>query len=209
MGGLMLRHPEWDWRIIALSRADDPDRAPRFHRAGEAYGARVAMSDLDDSPVLKPLSQDLREIRERIEDALTVVSGGSQIRNPQSEIRNGTDLVFTHGAAGEYTRHERHEQVHRAVREMWEIGQLSGDIPSFAYTDEDRTHPPEPAPDALIRIMLTPEEYARKQEIIRGIYGFREDSFETKAAGPVEAFTTPADPETIVRLRIALLGTDH
>ena len=197
MGGLMLRHPSWEWRIIALSRADDPDRAPRFHRAGEVYGAKVAISDLDDSPVLAPLSLDLHEIKERI--LRSISDFGFRI----------SDLILTHGAAGEYTRHERHEQVHRAVREMWEAGQLSGDIIFFAYTDEERTHPPEPSPDARIRIMLTPEEYARKQEIIQGIYGFREDSFETKAAGPVEAFTTPADPETMARLRTALLDTDH
>ncbi len=194
MGGTILRHPDWEWHILALSRASDPDRAPKFRRVGEAYGAHVAMSDLDDSPVLAPLPADLHEIKARV-------------RSAECGVRNA-DVVFTHGIRGEYTRHERHEQVHRAVREMWEEGELSGDILFFAYMDDCRTHPPEPAPDAQIKIALTPEEYARKQEIIRGIYGFNEDSFEMASAGPIEAFTTPSDPETTVRLA-GLLNADR
>ena len=197
MGGLILRHPDWEWRIVALSRADDPDRAPRFRHAGDVYGAQVAMSDLDDSPTLAQLSSSLIEIKERVRGAIS--DFGFRI----------SDLLFTHGARGEYTRHLRHEQVHRAVREMWEEGELGGDILFFAYTDDGRTHPPEPAPDARILVNLMPDEYARKQEIIRGIYGFGDGSFEATAAGPVEAFTSPADPKAVARLRAMLLNADH
>lgn len=201
MGGLMLRHPQWEWEIVALSRADDPDRAPRFRRAGEEYGAKVAISDLDDSPVLAPLSADLHEIKDRIERMLAEVDKSSDVCDVQADMCDGYDLIFAHGVAGEYMRHERHEQVHRAVREMWETGELTGTPMFFAYEDAGRTHTPAPAPDAQILVRLAPDEYSCKQHIIREIYGFGPDSFETEAAGVVEAFRTPADLQTIAKMQ--------
>lgn len=172
MGGLILRHPQTDWHLLSLSRADDPDRAPRFHRAAQELGADGCISDLDDSPVLAPLAPDLGEIKERISEL-----AGKEF-----------DLVFTHGARGEYTRHIRHEQVHQAVAEMMEKGNLSGELVCFAYEDRGGECTPQPAANAMILIQLTPEEAAKKRAIIKDIYGFGEDSFEYKSAGQIEAF---------------------
>lgn len=171
-GGTILRHADWDWSILALSRTDDPDRAPKFVRAVGELGARGWMSDLDDSPVLASLSPDLREIKSRIR------------KLPSLEY----DLILTHGVAGEYTRHERHEQVHRAVCEMTQAGELHGRVACFAYVDCAGECRPRPADDAGVRIELTSTEYERKQRIIRDVYGFADGSFEQSAAGPVEAF---------------------
>ncbi len=43
-------HPEIDWKIVTLSRASDPDRAPKFRRVLEQLGATGEMADLDDEP---------------------------------------------------------------------------------------------------------------------------------------------------------------
>lgn len=171
-GGTILRHSGWDWSILALCRRDDPDRAPRFARAVAEIGARGWISDLDDSPALAAFSPDLREIKTRIGEL------------PCLEY----DLILTHGAAGEYTRHERHEQVHRAVCEMTHVGELHGRVACFAYLDCAGQCRPRPADDAEVRIELTRAEYERKQRIIREIYGFADGGFEQLAAGPVEAF---------------------
>jgi LmbE family N-acetylglucosaminyl deacetylase len=172
MGGLILRHRDREWSIISLTRADDPDRAPRFLAAARELGASSAISDLDDSPTLVELSPDLHEIKDRIE------------RVSSREY----DLIFTHGPKGEYTRHVRHEEVHRAMREMVESGTLIGTLVCFAYDDCNGACVPSPARDAEILVRLSEDEYAAKQHIIRDIYGFEEGSFEQKSAGRVEGF---------------------
>ncbi len=85
MGGTVLSYPGWEWSVVSLCRADDPDRAPRFHRAAREFRAAGHISDLDDSFPLAPLSEDLIEIKDRIE----------------SLAPRETDLIFTHGPGGE------------------------------------------------------------------------------------------------------------
>jgi len=189
MGGSIIRHKCWEWHVLSLCRADDPDRAPRFHRAVHELGGRPYISDLDDSPALAPLSSDLCEIKDRIRD----LSSGE------------FDLIFTHGANGEYTRHERHEETHRAVREMVESGDLTGELMFFAYNDRGGSSPPLADTDAQIRVDLQMDEYAKKHDIIRDIYGFDENSFEMRAAGSMEAFRVYPNDESLGRLA-AILG---
>lgn len=190
MGGLILRHPTWDWRIISLSLGDDPDRAPRFNLVAQRTCACAFISDLDDSPQLAPLSADLVEIKDRI----------------SAYARRGNDLVFTHGEKGEYTRHERHEQAHRAVREMVDSGEIEGDPVFFAYDDCSGQRRPRPAADASILFRLTDEEYATKRGIVREIYGFGPGSFEFESCGPVEGFRTDDPKLSIDGLRSAFEG---
>ena len=173
MGGLMLRHSQWDWHILSLCRADDTDRAPRFHQAAREFGAYGVMSDLDDtSPVPAPLSPDLHEISRRL----------------SALAPRDADLVFTHGADGEYTHHDRHSQIHWVVQDMVDSGDIQGQLLFFAYQDCGGTCSPRPSPDAEILVNLTPEEHSAKRHIIRDIYGFGPGSFEYGACGFVESF---------------------
>ena len=171
-GGTILRHSDWEWHILSLCRADDADREPRFLQAASELGAFAYMSDLDDSPILAPLSPTLIEIRERI-----------RLLVPMQ-----WDLILTHGPMGEYTRHPRHEQTHQAIREMAESGTLTGGLLFFAYDDQGGAGSPKPTPDASVRVSLSDDEFADKRRIVRDIYGFTENSFEYVAAGRVEAF---------------------
>jgi len=172
MGGTILRHRNWQWQILGLCRSNDSDRAPRFQKALQRLGAQGCLSDLDDSPNLIPLSSDLHEIKERVSELL-----------PRE-----ADLIFTHGSRGEYTRHERHEQVHRAVRAMVESGDLSGDLLFLAYDDCGKSCIPRPAKDAQILVPLRPREHLEKKAIVEHIYGFPEGSWEAESAGDIEAF---------------------
>ena len=58
-GGMIMMHPAWDWFIITLCRATDPDRSPRFHRVLEILHADGDMADLDDGPGQNPLDENL------------------------------------------------------------------------------------------------------------------------------------------------------
>lgn len=172
MGGTITKFIGWDWHVLSLCRGNDSDREPRFRAAAHELCATSYISDLDDSPVLQPLSPELSEIKSRIE----------------SLVPSQFDLIFTHAQNGEYTRHERHEQVHRAVCEMVDGGDLVGEIAYFAYYDDAGTHPPKPDSRADISINLNVSEFGLKQHIISNIYGFKPGSFEYEAAGPKEAF---------------------
>lgn len=187
MGGTILKHADWQWHVLALCRAGDPDREQRFHRSARALGTRERISDLDDSPVLAPLSEDLREIKNRIRLLGSV----------------GWDLIFTHGPNGEYTYHQRHVEVHRAVAEMVAADQLTGDLAAFAYEDGFGAYRARPAADADITVELTPDEFTRKRGIVRDIYDFHRGSIEFDCAGPVEAFDV-ADPDALPRVRMLL-----
>lgn len=104
-GGTILSQAARNWFIASLCRASDVDRAPRFMRALQDLGADGKMSDLDDGPEQKPLSEN--EIQETILHLL-----------PQRHF----DLIISHNPAGEYTRHLRHEELGRAVIMLWHLG---------------------------------------------------------------------------------------
>lgn len=172
MGGTIIKFSEWDWHALSLCRANDSDREPRFREAARELGVTSYISDLDDSPILQLLSPELTEIKSRILQL----------------VPYQFDLIFTHARNGEYTRHERHEQVHRAICEMVDDGDLVGDLAFFAYDDGSGSHSPKPDPGADVVIDLDRSEFALKQHIIRNIYGFGPGSFEYEAVGPREAF---------------------
>lgn len=110
-GSQILSNPGWEWHVISLCRAFDRDRAPKFRRVCRRLGARCAISDLDDENVEKPLPS-LRPVKSRIRKMMKGLGLGKKI-----------DVVFTHGRNGEYG-HNRHGDVHRAVREMLEDKEL-------------------------------------------------------------------------------------
>ncbi len=171
-GGLILAHPEWDWFICTLCRGSDPDRAPRFARALERYGARGAMADLDDGPEQEPLGDEL--VRDTVLSLL-----------PDSPF----DLVLTHGPAGEYTRHTRHEEVSRAVTVLWLEGRIRAErLWMFAYEDGRRGYLPR-ADSRAHRTDILPEDvWEEKYRVVTEIYGFRPDSWEARTTPREEGF---------------------
>jgi LmbE family N-acetylglucosaminyl deacetylase len=180
-GGTILAHPEWDCFVATLCRASDTDRAPRFFRALESLGSRGAMGDLDDGPEQTPLP-------------------GGEVRSTILSLLPDTsfDLILTHGLRGEYTRHRRHEEVSRAVLELWQAGELqTRELWQFAYEDGGGEYLPQATPGAD-RMENLPEDIRRtKHRIITKIYGFGPESFEAQAAPEVEAFSCYSSPEDV------------
>jgi LmbE family N-acetylglucosaminyl deacetylase len=171
-GGLILQNPEWDWTIMSLCRGDDADRAPKFHRACERYGAQAIITELDDG-------QPLAEIDPRKEIAWPIRYhlGGQE-----------WDLVVTHGQAGEYG-HQRHREVHAEVMRLSQRGLLNcREVWTFScHCDAARAFC-RARKDSDIMLPLTDAQLAEKKRIVREMYGYGSDSFELRVCTSPEGF---------------------
>lgn len=171
-GGYMLAHPEFDWRVVTLCRASDPDRAPKFRRVLEELGAVGEMADLDDDPDQAPLPIEL--VQETIAGLLT---------------GNSHSLILTHGPRGEYTRHLRHEECCRSVVELWRSGTIdTKQLWLFAYEDGARAYLPRVRDDADRRDVLTDRLWREKRRLITNVYGYGIDSWEARTVPREEGF---------------------
>jgi LmbE family N-acetylglucosaminyl deacetylase len=172
VGGTILMNPGIRWTIMTLCRKSDPDRAPKFFKAVEQYGAKGFMADLNDGPEQSPLRQAL--IQQAVLETLPTYI---------------FDIIITHDRAGEYTRHLRHEEVSRAVMALWKDKELrSEQLWTFAYEDGERKYLPRAIEGADIIHKLPEEIFERKERIITDTYGFAPDSFEAKTTPATEAF---------------------
>lgn len=171
-GGLILQHPDWDWTIMSLCRADDPDRAPRFKKVCHIYGAKAVITDLDDSSVLLPI-EPKRDIGQRIVESVGDTSW---------------DLCVTHGRNGEYG-HARHREIHAEVLRLVTKDRLRcRKLWTFAYDCDSEASRCRAATWGEKRIELTAQQLAEKKRIVYEEYGYAKDSFEVKACISPESF---------------------
>jgi len=106
------------------------------------------------------------------------------------------DLLLTHGPAGEYTRHRRHEEVSRAVSTLWSEGRLCASrLWLFAYDDGGGAALPRARPDAHLHLPLPPSIWREKLRLITDVYGFAPESFEARTTPRTEAFWCFGSPE--------------
>ena len=178
-GGSILMHPFWDWFIITLCRANDPDRVPKFNRVLEIFRAKGNMGDLDDGPGQNPIDENL--VKTTILQLL-----------PDRHF----DLLITHNPAGEYTRHLRHEETSRAIINLWYEKKISAhELRTFAYEDGGKAYLPQPVKNANIFFKLPKKIWQKKYQIITETYGFKENSFEAQTTPRAEAFWRFRSPD--------------
>ena len=171
-GGTLLMHPEHNWFIACLCRKNDRDRGPKFKKALSVYKANGAMGDLDDGAEQRPLDKNV--VRKAI---LRLVP------------KQNFGLVLTHSPTGEYTRHLRHEEIGRAVIELWSEQKISTDeLWTFAFEDGYKKYYPQAIKGASIQQALPKNIWQEKYRIITEVYGFDETSFEAKTTPKNEAF---------------------
>jgi len=183
-GGTLMMNSDCHWTVVTLCRRSDPDRAPKFFRVLEYLGATGTMGDLDDGPEQNPLIP--QEVREAV---LELLSGDRCF-----------DVLFTHSPRGEYTRHRRHEEVGRAICDLWTTGDLYlGELRLFAYEDGQRSRYPTAIATAHSTVPVPDEVFAEKLRIITRLYGFPPEGWEARACPKVEAFWCFDRPETLTR----------
>ncbi len=171
-GGTLLSQASWSPFVWCGCRAHDADRAPKFYRVLERLRARGAMADLDDSPEQPPIAD------EQVEYALLECL-------PQHHF----DRILTHSPLGEYTRHQRHEDVARAVLRLWLRGTLSAaELWLFAYDDAGGTQLPRALANADITFELSLDVWERKYRLVTQEYGFAAASWEARATPRSEGF---------------------
>jgi LmbE family N-acetylglucosaminyl deacetylase len=177
-GGTILRHPKCHWFILCLSRGKDTDRAGRFFQALKILKSDGIMGDLDDGPEQEPL--DGKEVEKTILSLLPAVP---------------FDLIITHNPTGEYTRHIRHEEVSRAVINLWNSNAIpASELWTFAYEDGEKEYLPQPVTNSTIYLMLPKKTWLRKYSLITETYGFGPGSWEAETTPKAEAFWQFREP---------------
>ena len=168
----MIQHPDWDWTVLSLCRAHDPDRSRKFRLICDTLDVSGMISDLDDGNPLAPINPK-RDIGWRIRTHLGM---------------SAWDLCITHGANGEYG-HERHRQVHGEVLRRFQEGSLRcKELWTFAYVCNPHSGACLARHDADVTVPLTSQQLDEKKRIIHELYGYPEDSFEVRACVAPEAF---------------------
>jgi LmbE family N-acetylglucosaminyl deacetylase len=171
-GGTILSHPSWKFFIVCLCRASDPDRSQKFFQALKILKSEGIMGDLDDGPDQHPLDES--ELERTILKLL-----------PSKHF----DLIITHNPKGEYTRHLRHEELGKAVRKLWDKGQIAAsELWTFAYEDGNGKYYPKAVETASVYRMLTNHIWKRKFKLITEIYGFEKPGWEAETTPRAEAF---------------------
>ena len=184
MGGTLLMHSDHRWNIVTLCRGSDPDRAPKFFTVLRHLGASGTMGDMNDGPEQDPLMP--QEVREAV---LKLLAGNRCF-----------DVMFTHSPRGEYTRHRRHEEVGRAICDLWTAAELDlGELRLFAYSDAGRSRYPAAIETAHSTTKLSEEVFREKLRIITELYGFPPEGWEARACPQVEAFWCFREPEELIR----------
>jgi LmbE family N-acetylglucosaminyl deacetylase len=171
MGGFILSHPELRWTVFSLCRASDTDRAPKFRRICQALGARAIITDLDDEGRISE-----RQALPQIEKLIGHKIGAKRF-----------DLVFTHGANGEYG-HPRHKSVHRTVKKLACAGKIKAEKVLFFNYKKISKYKLTAKKNSDLISKLSSAQFKKKLRLMTDIYGFAPDGIDTGFCTNPEAF---------------------
>ncbi len=173
MGGTIARYSGMKWTIFVLCRRSDPDRMPKFMRVAKHYGVQGFICDLEDEGIMS------------IQESIPVIQKTIRAKLPKNEW----DVLFCHGANGEYG-HPRHKGVHRVVKQMVKEEELKArKIFFFAYRLDEKKKIALPRENALYAVELSNKEWKAKRNVIKKLYGFGQMSFENRSCNKIETFS--------------------
>ncbi|MFH1744647.1 MAG: PIG-L family deacetylase [bacterium] len=162
MGGTILKNKNLNWTIFSLCRSSDSDRAPKFKKVCDYYGAKCLITDLDDEGRLND-----KESREAAEKLIEEKLRGQDF-----------DFLFTHGLNGEYG-HPVHVQVHNAVKNIIDRKTIkSENVFYFNYQKKRGKNEIMNRDDSDFTVELSPKELKEKKEIVSNMYGYEMDGID-------------------------------
>lgn len=168
LGGVLAKFPQVNWTILALCRASDRDRAPKFKKVCAHFDAHAIITDLEDEGKLN-IQQSLIPIKKLLVGA---------IKNKKF------DYLFTHGLNGEYG-HERHIAVHLAVKQLLTKKFLrANETFFFNYKKTDLS----PKADSDFVLKLSKQELADKKKVMMDIYKFSANGIDVGYCTKIEGF---------------------
>ena len=171
-GGTILSHPFWKCFVVCLSKANDPELAPRFYKALKMLKSEGVMGNLDE--ITDNKSIDEKQLERSIIQLL-----------PDTHF----DLVITHNSFGEKTDNQQHEAVNRTVIKLWQDGFITADeLWTFAYENGNVKYYPNSIEQPEVLEQLSTSVWSRKYNIITRIFGYNEKSWKALTAPSTEAF---------------------
>lgn len=174
-GGTILSHPLWNCFVVCLSKANDPELAPRFYNALKVLKAEGAMGNLDELDEI----DDSKSINEK-ELERTII---------QLLPNTHFDLIITHNSVEANTNNQQHEAVNKAVTKLWEAGIIAADeLWTFANGEENMMHYAKPIEEHEIQEELSKKIWSRKYNIITRIFGYNEKSWQARTTPSTETF---------------------
>ena len=171
-GGTILSHPLWNCFVVCLSKANDPELAPRFYNALKVLKAEGVMGNLDEIADYKSINE--KELERSIVQLL-----------PNTRF----DLIITHNSVGENPNNQQHEAVNKTVIKLWEDGIIAADeLWTFANGEENMEHYTKPIEEPEVQQELSKHIWSRKYNIITRIFGYNEKSWQARTTPSTETF---------------------
>jgi hypothetical protein len=171
MGGTLKKFNQVNWTILSLCRASDPDRAPKFKKVCNHFGATGVIEDFEDEDRMS-VAKSIAPIKKLILKNL----GASDF-----------DFIFTHGQNGEYG-HMRHLGVHLAIKELLakkKLGQAQ--VLVFNYKKKSQFSLEAKVQSDFI-LKLSAKEFSAKKKVMTEIYGFDPQGIDANLCTKIEAF---------------------
>lgn len=179
-GGTILLNPNYNWFVACLCRKNDTERALKFKKALIALNAKGIMGNLDDGAEQRPLA------KKTVKDVILKLLPNQNF-----------DLILTHSPFGEYTRHLRHEEIGKAVIDLWAKKEIvTRQLWTFAFEDGNKEYYPQVIKGASIHQTLSQNIWKEKYRIITEVYGFEKTGFEAKTTPKTEAFWKFTNPKS-------------
>lgn len=174
MGGFILQHPEIDWTIFSLCRANDRDRAPKFRRICNIYGAKAIITDVEDEEVTT-VDKVIRVIKKTIVEKI----GAAKY-----------DYLFTHGSNGEYG-HPVHVGINRVVVGLLKEKKLNIKTALFFNYKKDlsgKRPSMEAETGSDLFLPLTKAIFNKKKRLQSEIHGYAWDGVDNSLCTNPEVF---------------------
>ncbi len=174
MGGTLLKHKEkddWNTKVLCLTRQSDKDRNPKFFKVCKVLGVKGFIYDFNDT-TSNPWDKQ------------------KVIKTINKHCAKPFDLVYTHGANGEYG-HVRHKELHKIIKYLVDKNDIkTKHFLNFAYLKRKNNYQGYAIPNSNTNnfIKLKNKELSIKKALIKNIYGYQQGGFEEKSCNQIESF---------------------